>query len=350
MSLNKDGSSQDFQTTGVSVLGPVITNPFVSFGRTILFDANDFNSSGFLSSPEQYAKLQNMFNMYQEFKLSGVRVEFHPRHNVSQSQGPFWNGSGVVYPDYPAAVTGVVSSAFTDTWYIYFKVDKNDAVLRSTNLDEFIQTTIQPGVIKTSSDSRCSFYVRPHIMDAVMQQSGILQVAQASGVGTNLVGGSMAEIGTGGTQFLPDDVPARWLPTKVPSTGPTTNTNLNLQLEHYGLKIYVFNPMLALDGISTTGFQVPLGWMQFTYYWSFRTLETRAQVSLITMNDGLPHEAKIRNLFTMEPKLTVMEKSALNSHRLDYPSHPLVILADELPSKEEKSTNSSEKRRKLGVS
>lgn len=356
MSLNKDGASQDFQTNVVTVFSPTTIAGQTSYAGSLLFDGNDLSSAGPFPAPEQYAKLQNMFNMYQEYKLSGIRFQWHPRHENSAGVGPVYNGgSGVYsYPDYGATQTGAPSSVFTDLWHFYFKFDRNDSTTRLNSLEELLQTMIQPDVMHVTSSSSGDFYYNPSLMDAKLQTYSAATINTISGPSSNLQGGAIGLQGSSPFTVVPDNVKGSWQPTKIPQVNSQSvagaTIKLNMDMEWYSMKWYAFNPFIQGNAGTGAGYVVPCGWLQLTYFWSFRLLETRASVILLTMNDGLAKDAIIRNLCDQEPKLQVLEDTTFNRHRSDYPSHPVFINADELSSKQEEPTNSSEKRRKLMVS
>lgn len=96
MSLVRHGAVQDFQTYYELVVPWTDGNGTVAYltnAEGWRFCPNDLlgnTDEGEVAAPDQYAKLQYYFNMYEKFKLSKVAVRYVPRWSQVK---PFYAGS-----------------------------------------------------------------------------------------------------------------------------------------------------------------------------------------------------------------------------------------------------------------
>nr|QTE03522.1 MAG: hypothetical protein [Muscicapa latirostris CRESS-DNA-virus sp.] len=243
-----------------------------------------------IASEEQYTKLQYYFNMYEQFKLCKVVIKYVPRWTqlipiyigeatVGGAQLNFVQaGSPDVPLNYGTSAAGVASfvPSFMNNKEIFMISDYEDIITRAGvtagAIDELYQARLQNGLRRCHQTQTCEIEILPHYTDVIQ------------GVATE------NEPASNPISVLPK--PTEWFTTKVVNTGAGNTVVLNLLQEFFGFKWWVYDPYNTSQFNTTFN----IGKFEATYFWTFRFLDNRALVSLVTITEPNEERAKKRRL------------------------------------------------------
>lgn len=288
------GGVQDFQTY-YEILVPWVdgdgTHVFNVNSGGWRFSPNDLTGSEdetIAASLEQYSKLQYYFNMFEQFKLCKVAIKYKPRwtqlipiYFSNANIGDGYNAAQQITPDTAAyynqnSSTQVVSvPTYMNSKEIFMIHDNEDIITRAGNtagaLDELFQARLQDGLRRCHSTESCELTLLPHYTDVIEAAATEEDVTPAP------------------SGLLPK--PTEWMTTKVFNTG-TSAITLNLTQEFFGFKWWIYDPY----SVSTNTHAYNIGKFEATYFWTFRYLDNRALVTLLTLTEPNEERAKKRRL------------------------------------------------------
>lgn len=210
---------------------------------------------------EQRTKLDYLFNIYQQYRLWGFKVQFRPR--VTESIPVYSN---------PTISTTALNDSYiynSDTQIVLIP-EHDDAVLRTNNIDELWQAKILPHAKSFMATERGELFVRATTLQGDEQNNG----------GT---------IPVDSTGWFTSPTPSRWLSTKFESG--LGNYSYNEDIPNFGFKLYAYNPYFAYTAPSATPIvdNRILGTISIQCYWQFRNLDNRALLTptvLMSMVDS----------------------------------------------------------------
>lgn len=320
------GGVQDFQTHAIAVVQIPSLLPSAayspSYAQSQTFKGTDIQTS----SPEQFAKLQWYFNMFEEFKLSKVVIKWHPRWNVAGNTGmglitgslqsnvttlPFnpQNSNPASGGPYDMASQG-------DIWRFMLVPDHNDIIVRSGTttgaFDEVLQVALQDDVCWHSSHhAGPDLVLEPSLWDV----SSIVDPQTTGAALSNQV-------------LYNDNERMKWLPTKITLQNPTTtpptfSLQLATNINFLGIKYYLWNPMVLSS--QTSGYSypaVPIGWLSYKYYWNFRKLDNRSIINSSIELEKRLSKPSVRFIFGDSVELINSANPALDIQRLEHPGEP----------------------------
>lgn len=370
--LLKNGAIQDFQThaagpytvplgviSGTIGMTPSIYTPNNYISESQTFAVDDFLGGGVWSgiATEQGQKLQWFMNMFEKYKLAKVSISFHPRYTVTNSTTNQFTTLGntisaIASSSYELG-NGSIDFFLNDAISIIMIHDDEDSIVRSV-ANEYMQAKMQDGRVEFLSTQHSDILIEPYITQSYDQDLD--------------VGGFSA------TRPLK----APWLDTKVDTSGGIT---LNTYSQHYGLKIYLWQPYAfpitidAVPGAFTNATQeFSIGYFSYTYYWSFMDLDNRAIITSTVYKEKIvtqtPEEIKKRQFyesiqwqppahpFKKHPALSKLHATVLRDEKRIVGIATNIIMPDTSssssstiqPTKMNDSSNPPAKRRYLGMS
>lgn len=283
------------------------TNSGVPIVVTAYQDGFKPNDISFYSN-DQYYKLLYMYNLYQHFRISNIKVKWVPlfRNPQSVAADNTYLAFLGTQEDAQAAldVMQIFNSIFVENGCITMLQDSEDLVTRS-NLDEYYQVRAHPRARNFSASDTTELNFAPTVLELASynvvgqnQNSGQIQAT----VNTNVKGDTNS---WSNTNAEPTQVP--WQSTKVASALVTSQPSMNMQQQMFGLKWYIYTPFnRALKQIASE----EIGILSYSYSFEFKDQDTRALTSYVTMEDDIAKRTQI----TMLRKLKG-DKALLYPHR-----------------------------------
>lgn len=232
------------------------------------------------SDAENWNRLQNLFNLFQYFRIKLVTMNWFPS---------MAGGSNPVY-DYfiGSGPSGLLSA---DQWLTYIKlvVDKSDTVTRdsTTELNNVLSV---PGPFFSARTHKSISFV-PEVQ---------APVTLTQGLSTNP---SLF------SNFTVDNEGNKWLPTHIQQadgSGPA----LNMDVSQFGVKVYYYNPFA--QNVSTLASNW-LGFWVYTLDFEFKDPEFRPLVPITSLVDADPN---VRNNDTVSDPNSGSSSSSLVSSSL----------------------------------
>lgn len=263
-------------------------------------DAYKFQPIALWNAPEidddSRARLQSLFNLYQEFRLVKITASYYPNNNNTVTAPGLINvlGGTSQYSMYPA-VEGIVYQPYN----MCMRFDRNDAVPftepNSTGatipiLQRIFTMESMNGTKCFRSDQPCSFSFEPTTL---------------AGIVNNSDSGSAQPI-LAGTTVAARPIDAPWQPTKVANSSGS-NTVFNLNTVFYSLKVGMYN-LQVMNNLKKYGqlptisgsaspkiwhYAVQLGNMKFSWRFEFRIREERPIVSQFQTLEGITNPVSL---------------------------------------------------------
>lgn len=228
---------------------------------------------------DQNRALRAMLNLYEEFTVREISVEWIPRfpHILAANTAANMGLAGV--GGFSKELINLYYRFFCESAEVWMVPDMDDTQVANNDAGSFYLARSKPGAVHATTVESCKLTFSPHIQDMVLTQLGnTVAGGVASGLYAPLASISMTDSGAGAGSLRVGTVskPMGWLPTRIytaenGSTGPT-GQDFNVFQTLFGFKYWFYTPFNSTSDNFNRG---NVGIFRYNFQLAFRKPETR---------------------------------------------------------------------------